>query len=183
MSRRWEDWRWSAPRVARDSIFRIASTTKPITAAATLAVAAEGLIGLDDPVDGLLPELADRRVLRRIDGPLEDTVPAARAITARDLLTSRSGSACWARCSPRPRRGRSWRPPVRCGWRRSARPIRPCRRTALEPPAPQAAQLLAALRATSTTPTGSSASWPARSPSPNSSPGNIQRILAVSTAA
>jgi CubicO group peptidase (beta-lactamase class C family) len=75
------------PPVARDSIFRIASTTKPITAAATLAVAAEGLIGLDDSVDGLLPELAGRRVLRRMDGPLEDTVPAARAITIRDLLT------------------------------------------------------------------------------------------------
>jgi CubicO group peptidase (beta-lactamase class C family) len=73
--------------VARDSIFRIASTTKPITAAATLALAAEGLIGLDDPVDRLLPELADRRVLRRMDGPLKDTVPAARAITTRDLLT------------------------------------------------------------------------------------------------
>jgi CubicO group peptidase (beta-lactamase class C family) len=75
------------PPVARDSIFRIASTTKPITAAATLAVAAEGLIGLDEPVDRLLPELADRRVLRRMDGPLDDTVPAARAITVRDLLT------------------------------------------------------------------------------------------------
>ena len=46
------------PPVARDSIFRIASTTKPITAAATLAVAAEGLTGLDEPVDRLLPELA-----------------------------------------------------------------------------------------------------------------------------
>ena len=68
-------------------IFRIASTTKPITAAATLAVAAEGLIGLDEPVDRLLPELAGRRVLRRMDGPLDDTVPAARAITIRDLLT------------------------------------------------------------------------------------------------
>ena len=75
------------PPVTRDSIFRIASTTKPITAAATLAVAAEGLIGLDEPVDRLLPELANRRVLRRMDGPLDDTVPAARAITARDLLT------------------------------------------------------------------------------------------------
>jgi CubicO group peptidase (beta-lactamase class C family) len=75
------------PPVARDSIFRIASTTKPITAAATLAVAAEGLIGLDEPVDPLVPELAGRRVLRRMDGPLEDTVPAARAITTRDLLT------------------------------------------------------------------------------------------------
>jgi len=75
------------PPVARDSIFRIASTTKPITAAVTLAVAAEGLIDLDEPVDRLLPELAGRRVLRRMDGPLDDTVPAARAITARDLLT------------------------------------------------------------------------------------------------
>jgi CubicO group peptidase (beta-lactamase class C family) len=75
------------PPVARDSIFRIASTTKPITAAATLTLAAEGLFGLDDPVERLLPELAARRVLRRMDGPLEDTVPAARAITIRDLLT------------------------------------------------------------------------------------------------
>jgi CubicO group peptidase (beta-lactamase class C family) len=75
------------PSVARDSIFRIASTTKPITAAATLAVVAEGLIGLDEPVDRLLPELAGRRVLQRMDGPLDETVPARRSITARDLLT------------------------------------------------------------------------------------------------
>jgi CubicO group peptidase (beta-lactamase class C family) len=68
-------------------LFRIASTTKPITAAATLAVVAEGLIALEEPVDRLLPELADRRVLRRMDGPLEETVPATRAITVRDLLT------------------------------------------------------------------------------------------------
>jgi CubicO group peptidase (beta-lactamase class C family) len=75
------------PPVTRDSIFRIASTTKPITAAATLALAAEGLIGLDQPVDRLLPELAGRRVLRSMDGPLDDTVPAARAVTVGDLLT------------------------------------------------------------------------------------------------
>jgi CubicO group peptidase (beta-lactamase class C family) len=73
--------------VARDSLFRIASTSKPITAAATLALAAEGLLGLDEPVDRLLPELADRRVLVRMDGPLGETVPARRQITARDLLT------------------------------------------------------------------------------------------------
>jgi CubicO group peptidase (beta-lactamase class C family) len=73
--------------VARDSIFRIASTTKPVTAAGTLAVVGEGLIELDEPVDRLLPELADRRVLRRMDGPLDETVSATRAITARDLLT------------------------------------------------------------------------------------------------
>jgi CubicO group peptidase (beta-lactamase class C family) len=75
------------PPVARDSIFRIASTTKPITAAAALAVIGEGSLGLDEPVDRLLPELAERRVLRRMDAPLDDTVPAARAITTRDLLT------------------------------------------------------------------------------------------------
>jgi CubicO group peptidase (beta-lactamase class C family) len=75
------------PSVSRDSIFRIASTTKPITAAATLALVAEGRLGLDEPVDRLLPELADRRVLRRMDGPLDETVAAQRAVTTRDLLT------------------------------------------------------------------------------------------------
>jgi len=59
----------NGPPVRRDSLFRIASTTKPITAAATLAVIEEGLIGLDEPVDRLLPELAARRVLVRMDGP------------------------------------------------------------------------------------------------------------------
>lgn len=73
--------------VRRDSLFRIASTTKPITGAATLALVGEGAFGLDDPVDRWLPELADARVLRRMDGPLDETVPAARPITARDLLT------------------------------------------------------------------------------------------------
>ena len=73
--------------VQRDSLFRIASTTKPVTAAATLALVGEGRIDLDEPVDRLLPELAGHRVLRRPDGPLDDTVPATRAITTRDLLT------------------------------------------------------------------------------------------------
>jgi CubicO group peptidase (beta-lactamase class C family) len=68
-------------------LFRIASTTKPITAAASLALAGEGLFDLDEPVDRLLPELADRRVLIAMDGPLDETVPADRPITARDLLT------------------------------------------------------------------------------------------------
>src|ERR1035437_5351234 len=66
---------------------RIPPTPKPITAAETLALVGEGLISLEEPVDRLLPELAGRRVLRRPDGPLEDTVPAVRAITTRDLLT------------------------------------------------------------------------------------------------
>ena len=75
-----------APMVA-DSLFRIASMTKPVTGAATMALIEEGLVGLDEPVDRLLPELADRRVLRDLAGPLDDTVPACRAITTRDLLT------------------------------------------------------------------------------------------------
>ena len=73
--------------IAEDSLFRIASMTKPVTGAATMALIEEGLIGLDEPVDRLLPELADRRVLREVSGPLDDTVPAKRAITTRDLLT------------------------------------------------------------------------------------------------
>jgi CubicO group peptidase (beta-lactamase class C family) len=75
------------PPVERDSLFRIASTTKPITAAATLALVDAGLIALDEPVARLLPELAEPRVLRAPDGPLDDTVPAERPVTTRDLLT------------------------------------------------------------------------------------------------
>jgi CubicO group peptidase (beta-lactamase class C family) len=75
------------PPTRRDSIFRITSMTKPVTAAATLALAGEGLLRLDEPVDRLLPELASRQVLRRPDGPLDDTAAARRAITVRDLLT------------------------------------------------------------------------------------------------
>jgi CubicO group peptidase (beta-lactamase class C family) len=73
--------------VERGSLFRIASTTKPITAAATLALVREGLFELDEPVNRLLPELANRRVMRRMDGPLTDTVPAVGPVTARGLLT------------------------------------------------------------------------------------------------
>jgi CubicO group peptidase (beta-lactamase class C family) len=62
----------------RNSLFRISSTTKPITGAATLALVAEGRLGLDEPVERWLPELADRRVLRHMDGALSDTVPATR---------------------------------------------------------------------------------------------------------
>jgi CubicO group peptidase (beta-lactamase class C family) len=71
----------------RDTIFRIASMTKPVTAAATMILVEECTLRLDDPVDDLLPELAGRRVLVRPDGPLEDTVPARRPVTVRDLLT------------------------------------------------------------------------------------------------
>jgi CubicO group peptidase (beta-lactamase class C family) len=77
--------------VRRDSIFRIASMTKPITAAATMQLVEEGKLRLDEPIDLILPELSGRRVLKRIDGPLDDTVPANRPITVRDLLTFRMG--------------------------------------------------------------------------------------------
>ena len=80
-----------ADLVRRDTIFRIASMTKPITAAATMLLVEDGRLGLDDPVDRLLPELARPRVLRAIDGPLDDTVPAERAITVRDLLALTMG--------------------------------------------------------------------------------------------
>lgn len=75
----------------RDTIFRIASVTKPITAAAAMMLVEECRLRLDDPVDPFLPELANRRVLRSIESPLDDTVPANRPITLRDLLTFRLG--------------------------------------------------------------------------------------------
>jgi CubicO group peptidase (beta-lactamase class C family) len=75
----------------RDTIFRLSSMTKPITAVATLILLEECVLRLDEPVDRLLPELADRRVVRRIDGPIDDTVPADRPITVSDLLTFRMG--------------------------------------------------------------------------------------------
>ena len=71
----------------RDTLFRITSMTKPMTATAVLSFVDDGLLKIDDPVDRWLPELADRQVLRRPDGPLDDTVPAQRPITVRDLLT------------------------------------------------------------------------------------------------
>jgi CubicO group peptidase (beta-lactamase class C family) len=75
----------------RDTLFRIASLTKQITAVAAMTLVEECKLRLDDPVDDLLPELAGRRVLRRIDGPLDDTVPAERPITVRDVMTFRMG--------------------------------------------------------------------------------------------
>jgi len=77
--------------VRRDTIFRISSMTKPITAAATMILVEECKLRLDEPVDRLLPELSGRKVLKRLDGPLDDTVPANRPISVRDLLTFRMG--------------------------------------------------------------------------------------------
>jgi CubicO group peptidase (beta-lactamase class C family) len=73
--------------MTRDTIFRIASMTKPITAAAAMMLVDDGRLRLDDTVDRWLPELANRRVLRSLDAPLDDTVRAKRAITVRDVLT------------------------------------------------------------------------------------------------
>jgi CubicO group peptidase (beta-lactamase class C family) len=73
--------------MARDTIFRIASMTKAITAVAVLMLIEDGKLSLDAPVDKWLPELANRRVLARLDGPLHQTMPAVRPITVRDLLT------------------------------------------------------------------------------------------------
>ena len=75
----------------RDTIFRVASVTKPIVTAAAMILVEECVLRLDEPVDRWLPELADRRVLRAIDSPLDDTLPANRPITLRDLLTFRLG--------------------------------------------------------------------------------------------
>lgn len=77
--------------MARDTLFRLASMTKPIVALAALTLIEECTLRLDDAVTRWLPELADRRVLRASDGPLDDTVPARRDITVRDLLAQRMG--------------------------------------------------------------------------------------------
>jgi len=74
-----------------DTIFRIDSLSKPVAAVAAMILVEDCTLRLDDPVDRWLPELADRQVLRALDGPLDDTVPANRPITLRDLLTLRLG--------------------------------------------------------------------------------------------
>ena len=75
----------------RDTIFRIASLTKPITAVAAMILVEECRLRLDESIEAWLPELSNRRVLRSLSSQLDDTVPAGRAITVRDLLTFRMG--------------------------------------------------------------------------------------------
>ncbi|MEV3854759.1 serine hydrolase domain-containing protein [Streptomyces sp. NPDC050095] len=75
----------------RDTIFRMASTSKPVSIAAAMVLLDECRLRLDDTVEKWLPELADRQVLKRIDAPLDETVPARRPITVRDVLTSTFG--------------------------------------------------------------------------------------------
>jgi CubicO group peptidase (beta-lactamase class C family) len=71
----------------RDTIFRIASITKPVTAAAAMILVEECKLRLDDSIEAWIPERANRRVLKSLSSPPDDTVPAIRAITVRDLLT------------------------------------------------------------------------------------------------
>jgi CubicO group peptidase (beta-lactamase class C family) len=84
-----------AAPMARDSIFRIASITKPITAAAVMLLVDDGRVALEDPVERWLPELASRVVVRTPASPVDDVVPAVRPITVLDLLTFRAGYG-WA---------------------------------------------------------------------------------------
>jgi CubicO group peptidase (beta-lactamase class C family) len=88
--------------MTRDTIFRISSMTKPVTAVAALILVEECKLRLDAPVEAFLRELADRQVLKRLDGPLDDTVPANRSITLRDLLTFRLGYGVVAEPGPHP---------------------------------------------------------------------------------
>ena len=86
----WRDMEASLP-VERDTIFRIASMTKPITSVAALMLVDEGRIALDEPIVRYAPEFAQMRVLRSPEGPLDETEKASRAITFNDLLTHRAG--------------------------------------------------------------------------------------------
>jgi len=86
----WQDMESKIP-MRGDTIFRLASMSKPITAVATMMLVEEGKIRLDDPLEKWLPELANRRVSRKADGSMDDTYPSPRSITVLDLLTHRSG--------------------------------------------------------------------------------------------
>lgn len=86
----WRDIDAALP-VERDTLFRIASMTKPITSVAALMLVDEGKIALDQPISNYAPELSEMRVLLSPEGSLGETEAAARPITFEDLLTHRSG--------------------------------------------------------------------------------------------
>ncbi len=77
----------------RNTIFHLASMTKPVTSLAALILIDEGKLALEDPITRWAPEFSDMRVLNAPEGPLEETRPALRAITVEDLLTQRAGLA------------------------------------------------------------------------------------------
>ena len=80
----------SAP-MREDTLFRIASVTKPVGAALVLGLVQDGVLDLDEPVARWLPEAASPRVLANPAGPLDKTVPAQRPVTLRHLLTMTCG--------------------------------------------------------------------------------------------
>jgi CubicO group peptidase (beta-lactamase class C family) len=86
----WRDIEANLP-VARDTIFRIASMTKPITSVAALMLVDEGRIALTEPIARYAPEFSHMRVLRSPNGPIDESDPAERLITFEDLLTHRAG--------------------------------------------------------------------------------------------
>jgi CubicO group peptidase (beta-lactamase class C family) len=83
----------SGAPMERDTLFRIASMTKPVTTAAALVLMEQGKLFLDDPITRWAPEFKDMRVLKEPTGPVEDTYPAPRDITIEDLMTHRAGLA------------------------------------------------------------------------------------------
>jgi CubicO group peptidase (beta-lactamase class C family) len=88
----WRDIEAKAP-MARDTLFRIASMTKPVTTVAALMLLEEGKLQLDDPITKWLPEFSGMQVLKDAAGPIDDTYSAARDITVEDLMTHRAGLA------------------------------------------------------------------------------------------
>jgi CubicO group peptidase (beta-lactamase class C family) len=80
-----------SPKMSADTLFRLASVTKPIGGALTLSLVQDGVIALDDPIAPWLPEAASPRVLVTPDAPLDHTTEAHRPITVRHLLTMTSG--------------------------------------------------------------------------------------------
>ena len=93
----WQDVEKRVP-MSRDTLFRIASMTKPLTSCLAMMMVEEGALSLDDPITKWAPEFTNMRVLRRPDGGVEDTVAAKRPITIDDLLTHRAGFAYHFAC-------------------------------------------------------------------------------------
>ena len=97
--------------MTEDTIFAIASMTKPITCVAAMTLVEQGKLGLDDPVSKYLPELADLRVL---GDPADDTdeaiatVPADRPVTIRHLFSHTSGIAYGGLLAADPRLGKAY---------------------------------------------------------------------------
>ncbi|HEX2818034.1 MAG TPA: serine hydrolase domain-containing protein, partial [Phenylobacterium sp.] len=83
----------SGAPTTRDTLFRIASMTKPVTSIAALMLLEDGKLRLEDPITKWLPEFSGMQVLKDAAGPIEDTYPAARDITVEDLMTHRAGLA------------------------------------------------------------------------------------------